>query len=89
VWRLAGRGGVVQRKRWSDLSVRSRRLIVVAGSCEAILKMVALADLRRRPAEQVRGRKWLGAVALVLVNSVGAVPVAYLLFGRRTSLTTR
>jgi hypothetical protein len=68
---------------WSDLSERTRRLIVVAGILEGILKIAALADLKRRPAEQIRGPKWLWAVLLVAISSVGAVPLAYFRFGRR------
>ena len=71
------------RRRWSDLRPRTRALIVVGGTFEAFLKAVALTDLARRPAAQLRGPKWLWAVGLVLVNSVGAAPLVYLLAGRR------
>lgn len=71
------------RKRWSDLSPRNRRLIMVVGIAEGVLKIAALVDLRRRPADEVRGSKKLWATAIVLVNSVGALPSAYFLFGRR------
>jgi hypothetical protein len=49
---------------------------------EGVLKGSALVDLKRRPASQVRGSKARWATAVVLVNSVGAVPLAYLLYGR-------
>ena len=71
------------KRRWSDLSPRTRRFIVVGGVFEGIVKTVALVDLRRRPAAEVRGSKRAWATAIVLVNSVGAVPVAYFLLGRR------
>jgi hypothetical protein len=71
------------RRRWSDLSEGTRRRILIVGAVEAILKIIALRDLRRRPAAQVRGPKWVWATIVTLVNSVGAAPVAYLLFGRR------
>ncbi len=71
------------KRRWSDLSERSRRLIVITGVCEAALKVAALVDLRRRPADEVRGSKRIWAVAILLTNSVGAVPVAYFALGRR------
>jgi hypothetical protein len=70
-------------RRWSDLSPRSRRFLVVAGSLEAMLKLAALIDLARRPAQQIRGSKPAWAVAIVLVNSAGAVPLAYFARGRR------
>jgi hypothetical protein len=71
------------KKRWSQLSPRTRRAIVVTGTIEGGLKLVALRDLRRRPAEQVRGSKKKWATALVFVNSGGALPLAYFLRGRR------
>ena len=66
------------RWQWSDLSPRSRRLIIAAG-----LKVAALIDIKRRPASQIRGPKWLWATVVVLVNSFGGAPVSYFLFGRR------
>lgn len=73
------------RKRWSDLSPRSRRLVVAGAAVEGCLKVAALVDLARRPADEVRGAKWKWATAVVLVNSLGAVPVAYLVWGRQPS----
>jgi hypothetical protein len=70
-------------RRWNDLSERTRRLIVVGGVLEGIVKIAALADLRRRPAADIRGPKWLWAVVLVVANSVGLVPLAYFRLGRR------
>jgi glyoxylase-like metal-dependent hydrolase (beta-lactamase superfamily II) len=87
--RRTTRGGSVAKRRWQDLSPGTRRFIVVAGTLEGILKIAALVDLRRRPAQQIRGRKPLWATAIVLVNSVGAVPAAYFLVGRRKSAVDR
>jgi Phospholipase_D-nuclease N-terminal len=70
-------------KRWSDLDEGTRRFVVVAGVLEGLLKIAALTDLARRPAAQVRGRKWVWAVVLVVVNSAGGAPLAYFLLGRR------
>lgn len=75
---------VVTTKRWNELSPRVRRVIVAAGAVEGLLKIIALIDLARRPALEVRGRKWRWAAAIVLVNSAGAVPLAYLARGRRS-----
>jgi hypothetical protein len=47
-------------RRWSDLSTRSRRLIIAAAASEGILKAAALVDIARRPASQIRGSKWFG-----------------------------
>ena len=56
---------------------------MIGGAFEGTLKIAALVDLARRPAEQVRGSKALWAAVVVLLNSVGAAPVAYFAYGRR------
>jgi hypothetical protein len=68
------------KRKWSDLSPRARRFTVVAGILEACLKAAMLIDLRRRPADQIRGPKWLWTL-LTFVNFFG--PVAYFSYGRR------
>jgi hypothetical protein len=74
---------VAPRRRWSELSDRTRRWILIGAAVEGVLKVVALIDLVRRPADEIRGSKKAWATAIVLVNSVGAAPLAYLLGGRR------
>lgn len=69
-------------KSWHDLDPRIRRVILAAGAVEGGLKIAALVDLARRPAREVRGSKTRWALAITLLNSVGAVPVAYFLRGR-------
>jgi hypothetical protein len=71
------------RKQWSDLSERTRRLLTITVVAEGILKLAALIDLKRRPASQVRGPKWLWATVLAIVSSAGVVPISYFVFGRR------
>lgn len=71
------------KKRWKDLSPRTRRLIVAAGTAETLLKLAALADLKRRPAAAVRGSKAKWGAAIAVVNSLGVVPITYFLWGRR------
>ena len=80
---------MVARRRWSDLSERSRRLIVLSAVVEGILKIAALIDLRRRPADQLRGSKRAWATALVLVSSLGLVPLGYFVFGRKSGALAR
>jgi hypothetical protein len=74
---------MVARRQWSDLSERNRRLLTVMAVAEGVLKLAALIDLRRRPASQVRGPKWLWATVLAVVSSAGVVPISYFVFGRR------
>jgi len=69
-------------KRWGDLSERNRRIITVVAIIEAALKAWMLLDLKRRPADEVRGSKRLWAFSSV-VNSAGVVPLSYFVFGRR------
>lgn len=71
------------RKKWQELSPRTRRLIIVGGVFEGVLKLAALVDLARRPAAEVRGTKVRWALAIVLTNSLGALPIAYFAWGRR------
>jgi hypothetical protein len=75
--------GTVANKQWSNLSPRIRRLILIGGAFEGVLKVAALVDLVHRPRAEVRGSKPLWAAAIVLVNSVGAVPIAYFAYGRQ------
>ena len=75
--------GMAARRQWRDLSERSRRLLVTAAAAEGILKVAALADIKRRPASQVRGPKWLWAAVVAIVSSAGVVPISYFVFGRR------
>jgi hypothetical protein len=70
-------------RKWSELSQRNRRLITVAAAAEAGLKTAALIDIKRRPASQIRGSKWIWATLVVVVNSFGGAPLAYFAFGRR------
>jgi len=58
-------------------------VVMVMAALEGAVKVAALVDLARRPASQVRGSKAAWATAITLVNSAGAVPLAYFLRGRR------
>ncbi|MEE4025585.1 PLDc N-terminal domain-containing protein [Gordonia sp. PKS22-38] len=71
-----------EKKRFSQLSPRSRALIIVGAVVQFALQGAALRDLKRRPAAQVRGPKqlWLGVSFL---NYVG--PIAYFVVGRKGS----
>ena len=71
------------RRQWSDLSERNRRLLTITAVAEGILKLAALIDLKRRPASQIRGPKWLWATVVTVISSAGVVPISYFVFGRR------
>jgi hypothetical protein len=65
----------------SGLNKTARRILLAAGIAEAALKAAMLLDLRRRPASQIRGPKWLWA-STALVNTAGIAPLSYFLVGR-------
>jgi hypothetical protein len=75
--------GMAAKTQWSDLSGRNRRLLAITAVAEGILKLAALIDLKRRPASQVRGPKWVWATGVTVVSSAGVVPISYFLIGRR------
>jgi len=71
------------QRKWSDLSEGTRKLIIAAAVADSILKGAALIDIKRRPADQIRGPKWLWVPVVTVVNSLGIVPISYFVFGRR------
>lgn len=71
---------MAQRKRWSELSTPAKTAIVVGATVEVVMTTIALRDLVRRPAGEVRGPKVLWFLG-VFVQPVG--PIAYLRVGRR------
>lgn len=70
------------RQRWSDLSERTRMLLLTAAAADGILRVAALIDIKRRPASQIRGSKWLWAAAVAVVNSAGVIPISYFALAR-------
>jgi hypothetical protein len=71
------------KRKWSDLSERTRTIIITVAVAEGILKVAALADIKRRPASEIRGPKWVWAPVVAVVNSAGVVPISYFVFGRQ------
>lgn len=70
---------------WKSLSPTTKRIILISAVVDLALRITAIVDLRRRPAEQVNGPKWLWCGLLAVVNSVGLVPVVYFLRGRKAN----
>jgi hypothetical protein len=73
---------MTQKKRWKDLAPMQKAGALVMVSVQVSLLASALADIRMRPAAEVRGSKWLWA-AISFVNFVG--PISYFLFGRKSA----
>jgi Phospholipase_D-nuclease N-terminal len=70
------------KKKWSDLSPAQQRAIIVGGVIETVVTAIALADIARRPAAEIRGSK----IAWVLSFGVQPFgPLAYFSFGRRSA----
>ena len=71
---------MAQKKRWADLSDAQKTAIAIGGIVELVLTSIALRDLARRPARDVRGPKLLWFLGC-FVQPLG--PVLYLKAGRR------
>jgi len=69
-----------KKRRWSDFSRGQQTAIVLGAIGELIITTIALRDLARRPATEVRGWKLLWVLAF-FVQPIG--PVLYFLLGRR------
>jgi hypothetical protein len=68
------------KRRWRDLSPRTRGAIVAAGVVQNSLLVATLVDLRRRPARKIRGDKRLWTAA-AFVSWIG--PLSYFTYGRK------
>ena len=67
-------------KKWAEISERQRALLLAAAAAELSLKIAALVDIKRRPADRIRGPKALWRAAMA-VNLLG--PVSYFTIGRK------
>lgn len=68
------------RTEFGALDAPAQVGLVVGVALELAAKISTWADLRRRPARDVRGPKWAWALAQ-FINGLG--PAAYWMFGRR------
>jgi hypothetical protein len=78
---------VIQGKRWDELSTSQRVMVLASaalqllvGAAKLAVLLAALADLRRRPSDEIRGSKRLWRF-VVFLHWLG--PVAYFLVGRK------
>ena len=74
------------KKRWKDLSPTQRVVVASLGVVQVTLLALAQRDLSSRPANQVRGPKWIWRL-VILVNFIG--PLAYFYWGRTTGQVNR
>ena len=77
----------IMGKKWDTLSPQQKSLTALmaslqatAGVAQIVLLILALKDIRRRPAEQINGKKWVW-VLISFVEIIG--PIAYFRFGRK------
>lgn len=75
-----GISGKEAARKWAELSDRQRALLLGAAAAELSLKIAALIDIKRRPAERIRGPKALWRAAMV-INLLG--PLSYFVIGRK------
>jgi hypothetical protein len=71
-----------QQSQWNDLPAAAKRRLGVMAVVQVALLAAALWDIRRRPAQEIKGSKGMW-VALSFINFVG--PIAYFLFGRKSN----
>ncbi len=69
-----------QKKHWGDLTGPQKVGIVVMTMVQLGLLAGALWDIRKRPADEINGNKWVWA-GVSLINYVG--PLAYFKYGRK------
>jgi FixJ family two-component response regulator len=81
---MARNGGTFAdaEKRWAELSSRQRAFLLAAAAGELSLKIAALIDIQRRPADRIRGPKALWRAAMA-INLIG--PLSYFAIGRKHS----
>lgn len=68
------------RSEFTAMSPASRAGLIAGVAVEVSAKIAAWVDLSRRPAEKIRGPKWMWALAQ-LINGLG--PAAYWSLGRK------
>ena len=78
---VAGRVDQERPRIWTSRTGTTAQLMSTLA--KKLLKTAALVDLARRPTDELRGSKRLWAAAIVLIDSLGAVPITYFAYGRK------
>jgi len=75
--------GMKSKKNWGELSPAAKVTTVVLGTIQIALLVATLWDIKKQPAEQIRGDKriWVG---VAFINWIG--PLAYFTVGRKDGL---
>ena len=69
-----------QKKQWKEMAPWQKAGALTLISVQISLLASALVDIRRRPAAEIRGNKWIWT-GVSFINFVG--PISYFLFGRK------
>lgn len=69
--------------KWKSLPPAARQAFVILGGLDAALRFVALRDLNSRAPEEVAGSRKAWKIGLTVINSMGILPAAYYLRGRK------
>jgi hypothetical protein len=69
-----------RQRYWSDLTASEKRIVIISSVVQMSLLVTALNDILRRPASQIRGKKWVWLL-VSFINFFG--PISYFLFGRK------
>ncbi len=69
-----------RQRYWSDLTAVEKRIIILSSVVQVSLLAAALNDILRRPASQIKGKKWVWLL-VSFINFIG--PISYFLFGRK------
>ncbi len=71
---------IPKKQTWAEMTTAQRVGVIVGGLIQIALLIAAQRDIKRRPADQIRGSKQVWRAAS-MINFVG--PISYFLFGRK------
>lgn len=73
------------KKRIENLPGWAKFLLGALGTLDVLLRVLAMIDVARRTDDEVNGPKKVWLPALAAVSSMGLLPAAYFLLGRKES----